>query len=82
MRGRKSKAEFIKNKVMETLKEYPNGLPLRELGRKSGVPKSTIAYQLTRTLAPYIEEITIAPSGKPLLRLIKLRKDQYAKNSK
>ena len=74
MRGRKSNAESIRNKVIRALKDYPDGLPLRELGRISGVPKSTIAYHLKQTLAPYIEEISIAPYGKPLLRLIKLKK--------
>ena len=75
MKGRKSNAEFIRNRVIGTLKAYPNGLTLRELGRKSGIPKSTIAYHTTRTLLPYIEEITIAPAGKTLIRLIRLKID-------
>lgn len=73
MRGRKSGAEKVQKAVLGVLKDYPEGLPLRELSRLSGVPKSTLAYHLSRQLQQHVEETVINPKGRPLLRVIKLR---------
>jgi len=73
MKGRKADIENIHKKVLNTLKKYPFGLTLRELGRRSGIPKSTIAYHLTRELSHYVEETVIRPKNKTIARLIKLK---------
>ncbi len=73
MRGRRSKAESIRKTVVDALKQYPAGLHLRELSRKSKIPKSTLAYHLSRSLLDCTEEVKIAPRGKVIVRLIKLR---------
>ncbi len=73
MRGRHSSIESIRKSVINTLKSYPAGLHLRELSRKTGIPKSTLAYHLTRGLVECIEEIRIEPKGRTIVRLIRLR---------
>lgn len=73
MRGRKSNAESIIKSVVSTLKQYEHGLTLRDLSRKSGIPKSTLAYHLERALKEYVEETTIRPKDTTIARLIRLK---------
>lgn len=73
MVGRPSKAESIEKSVVNTLKMYPAGLHLRELSRKAGIPRSTLAYHLSRSLAGQVEEIRIEPKGRTIVRLLRLR---------
>lgn len=73
MRGRKPDIKRTKEAVIQTLKNNPNGLTLRELGRQTGIPKSTLSYHLTNYLQNNVDELVIAPKERVFLRLIRLK---------
>ncbi len=56
-------------KIIDVLKEHPNGLWVRELARKSEIDKSTVSRYLVTELKNKIEVQKIGTSK--LVRLIK-----------
>ncbi len=58
------------NKIITTLKEYPNGIWIRELARKTSLDKSLVSRYVNLYLKNEIEDVfkTIKP-----IRIIKLK---------
>jgi len=73
------KNSFDMNKVMiivNTLKDNPDGLWLRQLSRMCHMPLSTTSYYLDKVLKPIIESVRIGHE-KSIIRVIKLKNGIY-----
>lgn len=60
------------NKIRLVLKSNPNGLWVREIARKSGIPKSTVHYCLNKHMKNEIED-AVRIRGD-LVRIVRLKK--------
>lgn len=70
---RKKDFHRILESVLRVLSDYPNGLTLRELAKKTDIPLSTLRWYLDRDLAMFVHDQRIGPIEKPFARLITLR---------
>jgi hypothetical protein len=59
--------------IVQVLLVNPDGLWLRQIAKKTGFSPSTIARYLDTILKPLIDESSLGTSGKPLLRVVRLR---------
>jgi len=66
MRGRPTDLTRIAPPIVRVLTRYPDGLTLRELSRQSGVPLSTIRYQLPEGSAVTSTTLQSVPNATPL----------------
>lgn len=71
--ARKKGPDPIKTKkILEVLKENPQGLWYREIARQANLSKSTVHRYLTEYLDDQVEEIITVKGG--LVRFIKLKR--------
>lgn len=61
--------------IINTLREFPEGIWLRKLSRESSIPVSTLHYYINNVISPFVEsEGAKDKEGKFFgIRLIKLR---------
>jgi len=69
-------------RILSVLQQYPDGLHIREISRRTGIPVSTVHYYFSRHLEKYVDEIVIGPKENPFVRLVKLKKGDLKKRVK
>jgi len=70
------KKGFDKRKIsaiMAVLANNPDGLWLRRIAEETGIHHSTVAKYIDTLLEPLVEDVSLGGSGKPLLRVIRLK---------
>lgn len=71
--GRKKGFDSKKiGKIVSVLAANPDGIWLRRIAKEAGYSPSTVSHYIETVLAPLLDETSLG-SGKPLLRVIKLK---------
>ncbi len=60
-------------KIVSVLAANPDGLWLRQIAKQAGYSPTTVAHYLKTVLAPLIDDVSLGPDSKPLLRVVKLK---------
>ena len=68
----------VMRKIEQALRENPEGLWIREIARKTNIPKSTVHYYLVHFLKDKIEDSFL---GGNLIRMITLRGSADVRNN-
>jgi len=70
------KKGFDKGKIMSiigVLVNNPDGIWLRRIAKETKLHPSTVTKYIDTLLKPLVEDVSLGGSGKPLLRVIKLK---------
>ena len=70
------KKGFDKKKItaiIGVLANNPDGIWLRRIAEETGIHHSTVSKYIDTLLKPLVEDVSLGGTGKPLLRVIKLK---------
>ena len=59
--------------ILGTLASNPDGLWLRRIAEETKIHHSTVTKYIDTVLKPLVEDVSLGGSGKPLLRVIRLK---------
>ena len=59
--------------ILGVLASNPDGLWLRGIARETNMHPLTVSRYIDKILKPLVEDVSLGGSGKPLLRVIKLK---------
>lgn len=60
-------------KIIGIMASNPEGIWLRQIARESKIHHSTVAKYIDTILKPLVEDVSLGGTGKPLLRVIRLK---------
>ncbi len=60
-------------RVIEVLREAPQGLWLREIAKRAGIHPTTVANYANSLLSPILDDVILGRDEKPILRVLKLK---------
>lgn len=60
-------------KIIRVLAENPEGLWLRRIALKAGLHPTTVGNCVDRVLRPIVEDVSLGPDDKPIMRVIRLK---------
>jgi len=60
-------------KIIRVLAENPDGVWLRRIALKAGLHPTTVGNCIDRVLRPLVDDISLGPDEKPIMRVIKLK---------
>jgi len=70
------KKGFDKKKIgaiINVLVKNPDGIWIRQIARYARIHHSTVTKYVDTVLKPLVEDVSLGSSGKPLLRVIRLK---------
>ena len=60
-------------RIMSILAANPDGIWIREIARQCKYSHATVARYVNTALKPFLEDVSLGPSERPLLRVVRLK---------
>ncbi|MFH0949495.1 MAG: hypothetical protein V1802_03335 [Candidatus Aenigmatarchaeota archaeon] len=59
--------------IIAVLMKNPDGIWIRRIAKELDISPATVIHYVNNVMAPLVDEIILGDTGKPLLRVIKLK---------